>query len=133
MAGNCYLLEAAFRGCPAARDAVLFVRPETLATNLDSQWTYDFFCGLFHTPAQIAEVIQATLNQQQTQAQELLDLYDKVIEAIDLLSTPPDSSNIKDPNELRQLLSERLDDIHSVAGKTIRTIASVRSKNPEAE
>ena len=86
----------------------------------------DDYRGCTVSPDQIAAVIQKGLQQRQTQTNDLLELYEKVVEAVDLLSTPPDSSKVTDPDKLRALLGERLDGIHAVTTKTIRTTALVR-------
>jgi hypothetical protein len=86
----------------------------------------DDYHGCTVSPDQIAEVIQKGLKQRQTQVDDLLELYEKVIEAVDLLSTPPDASKVANPDQLRTLLGERLDGIHAVTTKTIQTTALVR-------
>jgi hypothetical protein len=53
---------------------------------------------------------------------ELMDLYGKLVEAIHLLSTPPDRNVITDPTQLRDLLSQRLDAIHDLTTKALNTI-----------
>ncbi len=88
----------------------------------------DDYNGCQVDPATIAKVIQTGLDQRHAQYQDLVGLYEKVVEAIHLLSTPPDISKVKDPNELRKLLSERLDGIHAVTAKTMQTTALIRSK-----
>ena len=70
---------------------------------------------------EIAIVLQDTLRPKQARTRELLELYEKVVEAIQLLSTPPDAGKITDPNTLRSLLSDRLDAIHSLTTKTMQT------------
>jgi hypothetical protein len=86
----------------------------------------DDYRGCTVRPDQIAEVIKKGLQQQQTQLQELVELYEKVVEAVDLLSTPPDAAKVTDPDQLRKLLGERLDGIHAVTAKTIQTTELVR-------
>ena len=86
----------------------------------------DDYQGCKVNPDQIAAIIQKGLQQYQTQVDDLLDLYEKVVEAVDLLSTPPDPSKVTDPEQLRKLLGERLDGIHAVTTKTIQTTALVR-------
>jgi hypothetical protein len=93
----------------------------------------DDYAGCKTNPARIAELIQKHLAGQNAQNQELLGIYEKIVEEIDLLSTPPEQASVKDPDALRNLLSERLDNIHSVTAKTITTIASVRAKEQSQE
>jgi hypothetical protein len=92
----------------------------------------DDYQGCKVSPDQIAALIHKQLRQRQAQTDELLELYEKVVEAVDLLSTPPDVTKVTDPNQLRALLSERLDGIHAVTTKTIQTTALVR-RTAEAE
>ena len=76
----------------------------------------------------IAGVIDQSLQQASAQQKEWLELYDKVVEAVHLLSTPPDKSKITEPGELQGLLTHRLDGIHMVTTKTIETLENVRGK-----
>lgn len=76
----------------------------------------------------IAAIISAGRRKREAQAEELLDLYEKLVEALDLLSTPPDIKKVTDPNELRALLSERLDAIHALTARTIETTARAKKQ-----
>jgi hypothetical protein len=87
----------------------------------------DDYKGCTVNPDQIAGVIQEGLQQRRTQTDDLLELYEKVVEAVDLLSTPPDVTKITDPEQLRTLLGERLDGIHADTTKTIQTTALLRN------
>jgi hypothetical protein len=91
----------------------------------------DDYHGCTVNPDDIAAVIHKGLQQRQTQTDDLLELYEKVVEAVDLLSTPPDVSKVNDPEQLRALLSERLDGIHAVTAKTIQTTALLRKAATE--
>ena len=86
----------------------------------------DDYQGCTVSPDQVAAVIQKALQKRKSQADDLVELYEKVVEAIDLLSTPPDVSKVTDPEQLRSLLSERLDGIHTVTAKTIQTTGRLR-------
>jgi hypothetical protein len=88
--------------------------------------------GCSVNPDQLAAIIHDGLQRHQAQTDDLLELYEKVVEAVDLLSTPPDVTKVTDPEQLRTLLSERLDGIHAVTTKTIQTTALVR-RNSTAE
>jgi hypothetical protein len=81
----------------------------------------------------IAALISAGRRKRQVQAEELLDLYEKLIEALDLLSTPPDIKKVTDPNELRTLLSERLDAIHTLTARTMETTALAKKQRDGIE
>ena len=88
----------------------------------------DDYKGCNITPATVAATIQEGLNRVAVQHQDLFSLYEKVVEAIHLLSTPPDVSKVTDANELRNLLGQRLDGIHAITTKTMKTTALVRAK-----
>lgn len=92
----------------------------------------DDFKGCQVRPDTIAAVIEKALKTEVTPTRELVELYEKVVEAIDLLSTPPDSKEVKDPNQVRTLLGERLDCIHAITTKTIKTTAAARAKSRES-
>jgi len=76
----------------------------------------------------VAAIIAASRTSGERQTSELLELYEKLLEALDLLSTPPDVKRVSDPNELRRLLSERLDAIHSLTVRTLETVARVKKQ-----
>ena len=59
---------------------------------------------------------------------DLLALYEKVVEAVHLLSAPPPAEKIADPKELQSLLTERLDSIHVVTTKTLETVARFKAQ-----
>jgi hypothetical protein len=86
----------------------------------------DDYRGCTVSPDEIAKIILKGLQQAQTHTNELVELYEKVVEAVDLLTTPPDPGKVTDPEQLRRLLSERLDGIHALTTKTIQTTALVR-------
>jgi hypothetical protein len=93
----------------------------------------DDYRGCTVRPEQIADVIRKGLQDQQAQTHELVELYEKVVEAVDLLSTPPDATKVTDPEQLRRLLGERLDGIHAVTTKTIQTTALFRQASKTDE
>jgi hypothetical protein len=75
----------------------------------------------------VATIIAEASKQRERQSYELLNLYEKVVEAVRVLSTPPDKSKITTPDGLQTLLIQRLDTIHEVAQKTIQTTASFQT------
>jgi len=79
----------------------------------------DDFAGCTVRPETIAKIIQEAINPSLAQDQALVELYEKVVQGIHLLSTPPDASKVADPDALRSLLGERLDAIHSITTQTI--------------
>ena len=91
----------------------------------------DDFTGCNIDPNEIASIVEAGLKNHRQKTSDLLDLYDKVVEAIELLSTPPEPGKVTDPVELGRILSERLDSIRTVTTKTRETVA--RFKNASAE
>ena|SRR5438552_2375028 len=78
----------------------------------------DDLTGCTANPETIARIIRQAIQQSVAKDQALLQLYEKVVQGIDLLSTPPDASRVADPDALRSLLSERLDAIHSITTQT---------------
>jgi hypothetical protein len=93
----------------------------------------DDYKGCTVSPDQIAAIIQNGVRRHQAGERELLELYEKVIEAVDLLSKPPEISKVADPAELRVLLSERLDAIHTVTQKTRDTATRVAKSSQSSE
>ena len=81
----------------------------------------------------IAAIIDRALKQTEARNAEWLELYEKVVEAMHLLSTPPDKTKVIDPTELQGLLTQRLDAINAVTTKTIQTLATVRGKRSSGE
>lgn len=75
----------------------------------------------------IASLINEVMVQRSAQDRDLLTTYERLMEAIDLLSTPPATGNVTNPAELNGLLSERLDAIHAVTTKTLQTTAALRA------
>src|SRR3954447_9290917 len=88
----------------------------------------DDYAGCAVAPHEIAALINEVLKRELGQVPELIDLYEKVVEAVNLLSTPPDVTQITDPNTLRTLLGERWDAIHAVSKKTMETTAKVKAR-----
>jgi len=77
----------------------------------------------------VASILAKGISQQQGGANELLDLYEKLVEALHLLSNPPDAGKISDPAEWQKFLSQRLDSIHALTTKAIETTTRVRPKS----
>ena len=76
----------------------------------------------------IAGIVDNSLRQTAARNGEWLELYEKVVEAVHLLSTPPDKTKVTEPKELQALLTQRLDAINAITSKTIETLAIVRGK-----
>ena len=81
----------------------------------------------------IAGVIDKSLQQTAARNGEWLELYEKVVEAMHLLSTPPDKTKVTEPKELQALLTQRLDAMHAITTKTIQTLAIVRRKKSASD
>ena len=75
----------------------------------------------------IAAIIGKGITQR-APTNELLALYEKVVEAVHLLSEPPPAGTVADPKELRSLLSKRLDSIHAVTAKTMDTVGLFKTQ-----
>jgi hypothetical protein len=67
----------------------------------------------------ITAVISTAMTGQAHVDRAISELNDKAYEAIRLLSTPPANGESLNPDELRSLLSERLDNIQALAQKVI--------------
>ena len=75
----------------------------------------------------IAKIIGDTIEQRSEEDKDLIEMYEKLVEAIDLLSTPPASEKVPGPDELRSLLGERLDAIRTLTQKTKKTTDSLKA------
>ena len=73
----------------------------------------------------IASIVQEAITPDHAKINELLSLYEKLVEALHLLSTPPENGNLLNADELRSLLGDRLDAIHVLTGKTMETTAAI--------
>jgi hypothetical protein len=80
---------------------------------------------------EIAEVIEEGFKQDKQQQRELIEMYEKAIEAVSLLSTPPMSQDVPTPEQLRSMLGDRLDAIQRLARKVMDTTA--RLQKPSAD
>ena len=77
---------------------------------------------------EVAVIVQEAVEQRAAQDAKLLDLHSTVVTSIQHLATPPVSAQNAGPNELRTLLSERLDAIRAIAIKTIETMDRVKAE-----
>ena len=83
----------------------------------------DDFTGCTASLDRIAAIVQTALEHEAAQQRALLDLYEQLVEALHRVSTPPDANQVSGADELRTLLSERLDAIHALTTKTLQTTA----------
>ena len=74
----------------------------------------------------ITDVISSAMTGQAQVDRAIAELNDKAYEAIRLLSTPPANGQSLNADELRSLLSERLDKIQALANKVIATTKTQR-------
>ncbi len=80
----------------------------------------------------VAAVIRAVFQEHAAQDGELSELQSKGFEAVQLLATPPADGNDLSPDDLRSLLSERLDSIRGVATR-ILSATSAAAPAPEPQ
>lgn len=73
----------------------------------------------------IAAIVQDAQQQRAAEDSKLIDLFKTVVASILQVATPPESAKAAGPNELRSLLSERLDAIRAITVKTLETIARI--------
>ncbi|MHA3771001.1 hypothetical protein ACXR0O_05620 [Verrucomicrobiota bacterium sgz303538] len=93
----------------------------------------DDFTGCTVRLDEISEVILRKLEERAQEDRQILELYEKAIEGIQLLATPPEAGSPLTPEELQGLLGERLDTIRSLATKIIDTLANVKSQRSTEE
>lgn len=74
----------------------------------------------------VAAIVEEGLKGDKRQQRELIEMYEKAIEAVSLLSTPPQTQEVPTPDQLRSLLGERLDAIQKLARKVMETTARVQ-------
>lgn len=86
----------------------------------------DDLTGCPVTLESVGRIIQEA--NEQRGIKELLDLYEKLVEAIHLMSTPPEPGSVSDTGRLQAILGERLDKIHSLTAKALQTTAPFRAK-----
>lgn len=88
----------------------------------------DDFSGCTVSLDSIASIVHEGIKEHSSQNSELLATYEKLVEAIHVLSTPPATSKLPAPDELRTLLSERLDAINGITAKILKTSAALKAQ-----
>jgi hypothetical protein len=78
----------------------------------------------------ITEVISTAMAGQAQFDRAISELNEKAYEAIRLLSTPPANGQALNPDELRSLLSDRLDKIQTLAIKVIAATQARQNIDP---
>ncbi len=81
----------------------------------------DDFEGCTVSLEQIALIVEAALTRHGGKERELLELNEKAVEAMQLLSTPPEAAKKLAPGELQSLLSDRLDAVRALAARVMET------------
>ena len=81
---------------------------------------------------EIALIVQEGLKQDRHHQRELNELYEKTIEAVSLLSAPPPTQEVPTPEQLRSMLSERLDAIQKLARKVMDMTARLQKPADES-
>jgi gamma-glutamylcysteine synthetase len=76
----------------------------------------------------VAAVVMEAMQSKESMDKELLELHEKVAEAVDLLSTPPGQNSPEEPGSLLSLLGQRLDSIHTITQKLNQTAALIKSQ-----
>jgi hypothetical protein len=82
--------------------------------------------GCTTTPAAIAPVIAKALAEREATTQELLGLYQQLVESLHRISAPPEGPVDIKPDELRMLLSERLDGVHELTARMMNATELLR-------
>jgi hypothetical protein len=79
----------------------------------------------------VAAVVFEAMQWRASLDKELLELHEKVAEAVDLLSTPPGQQSPEHPGGLLSLLGQRLDAIHTITQKLNQTAALIKAQPEE--
>lgn len=74
----------------------------------------------------VSTIILGALVRRSGEDRALIELYEKAVEAIQLLATPPPPGSDLTPEALQQLLGERLDTIRTLTSKIAHTTAAAR-------
>jgi hypothetical protein len=90
----------------------------------------DDFTGCTVSIESVAGVIREALEPRVAYEQAMTSLHQKGFEAIQLLATPPKDGGSLSPEDLRTLLSDRLDNIHTLAGNILAATAAARAQQP---
>ena len=85
----------------------------------------DDYRGCTISVDEIARIIESCTEPAATRTRELINLYERLVEALHLLATPPANASELGPDELRSLLGDRLDAIHGLTTRTIATTSGL--------
>ncbi len=104
-------------------------QPNELATTLAEKILQKIYGDdLTGCPVSLDSIAAIIAQDTRNPSADLLALYEKVVEAVHLLSVPPPAEKVADPKELQSLLTGRLDSIHTVTTKTLDTVARFKSQ-----
>lgn len=81
----------------------------------------------------ISDVIRAAFAQHAQHTADLAEINAKAFQAVQLLATPPANGGTLSPEDLRSLLSDRLDNIRELATKVLNATAAVTAESPNEE
>jgi len=90
--------------------------------------------GCHVTLNDVALIIQQALRQRALRDHEVVELYEKLVDALNLLSTPPPVEAVPDADKLKTLLSDRMDKVHTLTTRMIQTsnlLKGIKSKTAE--
>ncbi len=83
----------------------------------------DDYAGCPVSLQEIAELVHAGAAQRASQHKELVEMYGKAMEALNLLATPPATNDTMDVTQLNSLLGDRLDAVQKLTKKVMETTA----------
>ena len=109
--------------------------PEDIATRIAEHVLRaiygDDFRGCTVSLDEIAAIIRAGREADKEIGSEVSEMLAGVVEAVHLLSTPPDRSQVPDPVQLQSLLSKRLDSINEISGKAMSIVRARKALKPQ--
>jgi hypothetical protein len=82
-------------------------------------------------PESIAPIIERAITGHQETSRDLLKLYHQLVESLNQISRPPEGPVEIDPEQLRNLLSERLDGVHELTSRMLTATENLRNKGTE--
>ena len=91
----------------------------------------DDFIGCTISVDKVAGIIDLAIKGETQTTHELVDVLNKVVEAVHVLSTPPTPAEVKDTKQLQEVLGKRLDAIREISTKTLSAIAGLSEPKPE--
>ena len=81
------------------------------------------FAGCAISLDALAKIINQALQDESRVNVEIIDSLKKVIEAVQVFSTPPQPGEVKDSKHLQEVLGHRLDSIREISDRIISTLA----------